>query len=55
MLGDNLNYFAVPWGVISNPLPLVVVIAIEVVLMGLAEKYRSSGEGPRQGVRPRGR
>jgi light-harvesting complex II chlorophyll a/b binding protein 5 len=52
MLGDNLNYFAVPWGVISNPLPLVVVIAIEVVLMGLAEKYRSSGEGPAKGYAP---
>jgi len=44
--GGTLDWFAVPWGVIHNPLPLVVIIAIEVALMGAAEKYRASGEGP---------
>ena len=93
LLNDNLNYFAVPWGVISvrgregrqaqrtascslpsappcatylsdhrrtapcalapqNPLPLVVVIAIEVGLMGAVERYRASGEGPAKGYAP---
>ena len=28
--GGTLNYFAVPWAVVNNPLPLVVVTAIEV-------------------------
>merc|ERR1719328_546288 len=51
-LEANLNYFAVPWGVISNPLPLVVVIAIEVGLMGAVERYRASGEGPAKGYAP---
>lgn len=44
--GGTLNYFAVPWGVVSNPLPLVVVIAIEVGLLGAVETYRRSGSGP---------
>merc|ERR1719420_1936899 len=30
----------------ENPLPLIVVAAIQVGLMGAAEKYRSDGEGP---------
>ena len=38
--GGTLNYFAVPWGIINNPLPLVVVTLIEVGLLGAAEKYR---------------
>ena len=44
--GGTLNYFAVPWAIISNPLPLIVVTGIEVLLLGAVEKYRSSGEGP---------
>jgi light-harvesting complex II chlorophyll a/b binding protein 5 len=44
--GGTLNYFAVPWAVINNPLPLVVVTAIEVVLMGAVENYRRQGRGP---------
>ena len=35
-----------PWVVLSNPLPLIVVAAIEVGLMGAAETYRRSGSGP---------
>ena len=38
--GGTLNYFAVPWGIINNPLPLVVVTLIEVGLLGAAENYR---------------
>merc|ERR1711964_472997 len=44
--GGTLNYFAVPWGVVSNPLPLFVVIAIEVALMATVESYRRTGSGP---------
>jgi hypothetical protein len=44
--GGTLNYFAVPWGIVSNPLPLFAVIAVEVGLLGAVEKYRSEGEGP---------
>jgi light-harvesting complex II chlorophyll a/b binding protein 5 len=44
--GGTLDYFAVPWGVVSNPLPLFVVIAIEVALMGAVEFYRRNGTGP---------
>jgi light-harvesting complex II chlorophyll a/b binding protein 5 len=44
--GGTLNYFAVPWGVASNPLPLFVVFAIEVALMAAVETYRKNGEGP---------
>merc|ERR1719420_2380365 len=44
--GGTLNYFAVPWGIASNPLPLFVVIAIEVALMAAVETYRRSGTGP---------
>jgi len=44
--GGTLNYFAVPWGVVSNPLPLVIVIAIEVGLMAAVETYRRNGTGP---------
>merc|ERR1719158_2171972 len=44
--GGTLNYFAVPWGIVSNPLPLFVVVAFEVGLMAAVESYRRSGEGP---------
>jgi light-harvesting complex II chlorophyll a/b binding protein 5 len=44
--GGTLNYFAVPWGIVSNPLPLFVVIAIEAGLMGAVELYRRNGTGP---------
>jgi len=44
--GGTLNYFAVPWGIVNNPLPLFVVIAIEIGLMAAVESYRRSGAGP---------
>lgn len=44
--GGTLNYFAVPWVIVNNPLPLIVVTAIEVVLLGAVERFRSSKEGP---------
>lgn len=44
--GGTLNYFAVPWGIVGNPLPLIAVVAVEVVLMGAVEKFRSEGTGP---------
>merc|ERR1719359_2435177 len=44
--GGTLNYFAVPWGIVNNPLPLVVVIAIEIGLMAAVELYRRNGTGP---------
>ena len=45
--GGTLNYFAVPWGIINNPLPLVVVTLIEVGLLGAAEKYRCDFPSPK--------
>jgi len=44
--GGTLNYFAVPWGIVNNPLPLILVIAVEVGLMGAVEFYRRNGTGP---------
>jgi light-harvesting complex II chlorophyll a/b binding protein 5 len=44
--GGTLNYFAVPWGIASNPLPLFVVVAIEVSLMAAVETYRKNRKGP---------
>jgi light-harvesting complex II chlorophyll a/b binding protein 5 len=44
--GGTLNYFAVPWGIVNNPLPLFAVIAVEVALMGAVEFYRRNGTGP---------
>ncbi|QDZ24113.1 chlorophyll a/b-binding protein [Chloropicon primus] len=44
--GDTLNYFAVPWGVVDNPLPLIIVLGAQVALMGAAEKYRTDLTGP---------
>lgn len=45
--GGTLNYFAVPWGVVNNPLPLAAVTGIEVVLMGAVERFRQQGKGPK--------
>jgi light-harvesting complex II chlorophyll a/b binding protein 5 len=44
--GGTLNYFAVPWVIINNPLPLFAVIPIEIGLMFSVESYRRSGKGP---------
>jgi len=44
--GGLLNWAVPPLGIISNPLPLVVVVALNVVLMGAVEKFRSDGGGP---------
>jgi len=44
--GGQLNYFAVPWAVIKNPIPLVAVIAIEIVAMFNVENYRRTRRGP---------
>merc|ERR1719235_2890543 len=44
--GGTLNYFAVPWGIVNNPLPLFIVVAVEVGLMAAVESYRRSGKGP---------
>lgn len=44
--GGQLNYFAVPWAVVKNPLPLVAVIAIEIVAMFNVENYRRTRRGP---------
>eukprot|EP00205_Picochlorum_sp_RCC944_P002813 CAMPEP_0182609586 /NCGR_PEP_ID=MMETSP1330-20130603/3624_1 /TAXON_ID=464278 /ORGANISM="Picochlorum sp., Strain RCC944" /LENGTH=292 /DNA_ID=CAMNT_0024828455 /DNA_START=55 /DNA_END=933 /DNA_ORIENTATION=+ len=41
--GDSLKWFIVPFGQIDNPLPLVVVAAAQVALMGGAEFYRKQG------------
>ena len=42
----SLTYFAVPWGIITNPLPLAAVAAINVALIAAVERYRATGEGP---------
>jgi light-harvesting complex II chlorophyll a/b binding protein 5 len=39
--GGTLNYFAVPFGIVNNPLPLVAVTLVEVALIGAVENYRS--------------
>merc|ERR1712224_1087943 len=44
--GGTLNYFAVPWGIVNNPLPLIIVIVVEVGLMAAVENYRRTGTGP---------
>ena len=44
--GGTLNYFAVPWANIPNPLPLFVVLAINAALMGAVETFRARGSGP---------
>ncbi len=38
--GGTLNYFAVPFGIVNNPLPLVAVTVIEIALIGAVENYR---------------
>jgi len=42
----SLNYFAVPWGVITNPLPLAAVAVVNVGLLAAVEGFRARGEGP---------
>lgn len=44
--GGYLNYFASPFGLFTIPLPLAVVIVVELGLMGLFEYFRSTGKGP---------
>jgi hypothetical protein len=44
--GQTLNYFAVPWVVIPNPLPLFLVAIINTGLIGAVEFYRRNGTGP---------
>lgn len=44
--GGTLKYFAVPFGIVNNPLPLLAIFAVEVALMFQVETYRSTGEGP---------
>jgi light-harvesting complex II chlorophyll a/b binding protein 5 len=44
--GGTLNYFAVPWGIVNNPLPLFIVAIVEVGLMFAVENYRRTGTGP---------
>merc|ERR1712178_678519 len=44
--GGTLNYFAVPWGIINNPLPLFAVITVEIGLMAAVEKSRRTRSGP---------
>lgn len=44
--GGTLNYFAVPWGIVNNPLPLFVVVIVEIGLMAAVESYRKTGKGP---------
>lgn len=45
--GGTLNYFAVPWTVVDNKLPLFGAIAAEVALIGAVEFYRAKGTGPK--------
>lgn len=45
--GGTLNYFAVPWGIYDNPLPLIGAIAVELGIMGAVELYRARGTGPK--------
>jgi light-harvesting complex II chlorophyll a/b binding protein 5 len=44
--GGTLNYFAVPFGIVNNPLPLALVTIIEVALIGAVENYRRTQSGP---------
>jgi len=44
--GGTLNWFAVPWVNVANPLPLFAVVAANVALMGAVEAYRRAGSGP---------
>ena len=42
----SLNYFAVPWGVITNPLPVAAVAVVNTGLLAAVERFRATGEGP---------
>ena len=42
----SLNYFAVPWGVVTNPLPVAAVAVVNAGLLAAVERFRASGEGP---------
>merc|ERR1712100_327186 len=44
--GGTLNYFAVPWGIVNNPLPLFFVVTVEIGIMAAVESYRRNGTGP---------
>jgi hypothetical protein len=44
--GGTLDYFAVPWGVVANPLPLFAVLLVNTGLMGAVELFRGNGTGP---------
>lgn len=44
--GETLNYFAVPFAEIPNPLPLAGVGVINLGLMAAVERFRASGTGP---------
>lgn len=44
--GETLNYFAVPWVNVANPLPLAGVAVINLALMAAVERFRASGSGP---------
>eukprot|EP00218_Dolichomastix_sp_CCMP3274_P008452 CAMPEP_0170140292 /NCGR_PEP_ID=MMETSP0033_2-20121228/6255_1 /TAXON_ID=195969 /ORGANISM="Dolichomastix tenuilepis, Strain CCMP3274" /LENGTH=338 /DNA_ID=CAMNT_0010376497 /DNA_START=25 /DNA_END=1041 /DNA_ORIENTATION=- len=44
--GGSLEWSAPPFVTIDNPLPLPAILAIQVGLMGAAENFRASGEGP---------
>ncbi len=44
--GGTLNWFAVPWANLANPLPLPAVLAINVALMAAVEGFRRNGTGP---------
>ena len=46
--GGTLNYFAVPWGIVNNPLPLALIVVIEVALLGATENYRCAAQHPLQ-------
>lgn len=48
----TFGYHASNVNLLQNPLPLVVVIAVEVALMGAVEQFRASGQGPAKGYAP---
>jgi len=44
--GGLLKWFAVPWGVIEIPLPLIAIVVVNTGLMAAVELYRGNGSGP---------
>lgn len=44
--GGLLNWATPPLGIVTNPLPLLAVVVINVALMGAVEKFRADGAGP---------